>query len=217
LNLVLFGPPGSGKGTQSQKLVQRYSMSHISTGDALREAIRAKTPIGLVAQQVIARGELVSDELVTKLLREKISPLRNASDSFLFDGYPRTIGQAHILSDLCEEFSLQTPAVLNLHVPDEPLIRRLTGRRLCPSCGAVFNIYFKPSHQAGVCDVCSGPLVRRVDDDPDTTRERLRIYHEQSTPVLDYYAEHGILYTIDADGSSEDVFAKVRSVVEEHY
>ena len=217
MNLVLFGPPGSGKGTQSQRLVELYSLSHISTGDALREAIRRRTPIGLQAQAVIARGELVSDALVTSLLREKIAPLRETTDSFLFDGYPRTVTQAETLHEICEEFRLQQPATLNLHVPDEMLIRRLTGRRICPSCGAVFNIYFKPSTLSGVCDVCAGPLVRRVDDDPETTRERLRIYHEQSSPVLDYYAERGVLYTIDANGSTEEVFAKIRHVIEEHY
>ncbi|MBI1292752.1 adenylate kinase [bacterium] len=217
MNLVLFGPPGSGKGTQSQRLVESYSLSHISTGDALREAIRKRTPLGLQAQAIIARGELVSDALVTSLLREKIAPLRENTDSFLFDGYPRTVPQAATLAEICDEFRLQPPATLNLHVPDELLIRRLTGRRICPSCGEVFNIYFKPSTLAGVCDVCAGPLVKRVDDDPETTRERLRIYHDQSSPVLDYYAERGVLYTIDANGTTDEVFEKIRSVIEEHY
>jgi adenylate kinase len=217
VNLVLFGPPGSGKGTQSQRLVELYSMSHISTGDALREAIRSRSEIGLKAQAVISRGELVGDEMVTDLLRSKIAPLRATTDSFLFDGYPRTVAQAELLNGICKEFRLESPAVLNLHVPEEMLMRRLTGRRICPSCGAVFNIYFKPTHQAGVCDVCSGPLVKRVDDDSDTTRERLRVYHAQSSPVLDYYAERGVLYTIDANGSTDEVFAKVRQVIEGHY
>jgi adenylate kinase len=217
VNLVLFGPPGSGKGTQSQRLVESYSLAHISTGDALREAIRKRTPLGLKAQAIIARGELVSDELVTSLLREKIAPLRGNTDSFLFDGYPRTVPQAHTLAEICDEYQLQLPATLNLHVPEELLIRRLTGRRICPSCGEVFNIYFKPSTLSGVCDICAGPLVKRVDDDPDTTRERLRIYHDQSAPVLDFYAERGVLYTIDANGPTDEVFAKIRSVIEEHY
>lgn len=217
MNLVLFGPPGSGKGTQSDRLVTQFGITHISTGDALRAAIRNKTETGLRARAVIERGELVGDDLVTDLLREIIRPLRAQTDSFLFDGYPRTAAQVEQLARLCEEFALAPPAVINLHVPEETLILRLTGRRICADCKATYNIYFKPTRQAGVCDNCAGPLTKRVDDSPETTRERLRVYSEQSAPVLKIYAEQGVLYTIDATGSSDDVHKKISRIIEENY
>jgi adenylate kinase len=217
VNLILFGPPGSGKGTQSERLVSDYAMTHVSTGDALRKAIKARTPVGLKAQEVIERGELVDDDLVTELLRSIIAPLRGQTDSFLFDGYPRTVEQIKRLSALCEELNLTEPAVINLHVPEETIILRLTGRRICAHCGATFNVYFRPTRAAGICDVCSGPLTKRVDDSPETTRERLRVYHNQSSPVIEHYAEHGQLYTIDATGSADEVYRKIRKVIEENY
>lgn len=214
---MLFGPPGSGKGTQSERICDLYSITHISTGDALREAIRNKTEIGLRAQEVIARGELVGDDLVTELLRGIIEPRRAQTDSFLFDGYPRTVNQIRELDKLLTLFNLTEPAVINLEVPEETLILRLTGRRICANCGAVFNIYYKPTRQVGVCDVCLGPLTKRVDDSPETTRERLRVYHEQTAPVLEVYHEHGNLYSIDATGGSDEVFEKIVRIIETTY
>jgi adenylate kinase len=217
VNLVLFGPPGSGKGTQSERICELYKMTHISTGDALRAAIRNKTSVGQRAQNIIERGELVSDDLVTELLRDIIQPLLGATASFLFDGYPRTVHQVTLLRGLIQEFRLDDPVVVNLEVPEETLILRLTGRRICSECRATFNIYSKPTRQVGVCDVCSGPLTRRIDDSPETTRERLRIYHEQSKPVLDLYREMGRLYTIDAGADTDEVFRKISRIVEENY
>lgn len=217
MNLILFGPPGSGKGTQSQRIVGRFAMTHISTGDALRSAIRNKTEVGLRAQKVMESGELVSDEIVTDILRDIIRPLRKETGSFLFDGYPRTVEQVACLEAICEEFSLPAPAVINLEVPEETLILRLTGRRLCGSCGATFNIYFQPTRQAGVCDVCSGPLTKRVDDEPETVRERLRVYHGQSSPVLKIYQERGALHSIEATGSADEVFKKIIRIIEDNY
>ena len=217
MNLVLFGPPGSGKGTQSERICKKYSMTHISTGDALRAAIRNKTEVGQRAQALIERGELVGDDVVTDLLRTIIAPLRSQTESFLFDGYPRTVGQVSILDDICEEFGLSHPVVINLTVPEETLMLRLTGRRICAECRATFNMYFKPTRQAGVCDHCSGPLTKRIDDSPETTRERLRVYHDQTAPVLSMYQESGMLYTIDATGDTEEVFRKVDRIIEENY
>lgn len=217
LNLILFGPPGSGKGTQSSRLVAHYGMTHISTGDALRAAIRNKTEIGMRAQAIMERGALVGDDLVTELLGSIIGQHRETTDSFLFDGYPRTRQQVKNLDELIEEYNLSPPAVIVLDVPDETLILRLTGRRICAHCRAVFNIYFSPARQNGVCDVCAGPLMKRVDDNPETTRERLRVYHEQSRPVLDLYSDRGLLYTIDATGNAEEVFRKINAVIEENY
>ena len=217
MNLVLFGPPGSGKGTQSERLVAEYAMTHISTGAALRAAIRARTPLGQKAQAIIERGELVDDDMVTDLLRSIIVPHRGETDSFLFDGYPRTLEQIDRLDKICGEFNLTPPAVINLHVPEETIILRLTGRRICGDCGATFNIYFKPTRATGICDVCAGPLTKRIDDSPEATRERLRVYHMQSAPVIEGYAERGALYTIDATGATEDVYRKIKKVIEENY
>ena len=217
MNLILFGPPGSGKGTQSERIVAKYRMTHISTGDALRTAIRNKTEVGLRAQQIMESGELVGDDLVTDLLRDIIRPLRSKTASFLFDGYPRTLEQVKRLEMLCEEFDLPDAAVINLEVPEETLILRLTGRRICGSCGATYNIYFWPTRQAGLCDNCAGPLTKRVDDSPETVRERLRVYHGQCSPVLEHYRGHGQLYTIDATGGADEVFQKICRVIEENY
>lgn len=217
MNLVLFGPPGSGKGTQSERLVAHFKMTHISTGDALRAAIRKGCEVGKQARALIAKGELVPDELVTELLRSIIGPLREGTDSFLFDGYPRTLTQTESLERICEEFRLPSPACINLHVPEETLLLRLTGRRICAECRAVFNIHFKPTREAGVCDVCAGPLTKRVDDYPETVHERLRVYHEQSSPVLKYYSDRGVLYEIDASGGADEVFEKIKAVIEQNY
>lgn len=217
MNLVLFGPPGSGKGTQSQLLVGHYRLTHISTGDALRAAIRARTPLGLAAKAVIERGELVSDEMVTDMLRSMIRPLREQTDSFLFDGYPRTIQQLHNLDVLVEEFTLTRPAVINLQVSDETLVLRMTGRRICAECKNTFNVYFSPPKNAGVCDVCQGPLLKRVDDNVESISERLRIYHEQSGPVLAEYESRGQLITLDGTEPSQVVFAKIGAALSEFY
>lgn len=192
-------------------------MTHVSTGDALRAAIRAKSPLGLKAQEVMSRGELVDDQTVSGLLESIIAPRRTETDSFLFDGYPRTVDQVRHLDDLCERLNLTPPAVINLHVPEETILLRLTGRRICSQCGATTNVYFSPTRIAGVCDVCAGPLTKRVDDSPEATRERLRVYHEQSFPVLECYAERGALYTIDATSSPDEVYRKIRKIIEENY
>lgn len=217
MNLVLFGPPGSGKGTQSDLLVGRFNMTHISTGDALRAAIREGKELGQRAKELISKGELVPDEMVTEMLRNIIGPLREETSSFLFDGYPRTIIQAVTLENLCEEFNLEHPACIKLHVPDKELMDRLTGRQICADCKSVFNIYLKPTRWAGVCDVCSGPLTRRVDDSAETVHERLRVYHEQSEPVIQHYRDHGMLYEIDASVGPDEVFHKITQVIEENY
>ncbi len=216
MNLVIFGPPGSGKGTQSERIARHYGMTHLSTGDALRQAIRNRTEVGLRAKAVMEKGELVSDEIVNGVLREIIGQKRGESDGFLFDGYPRNIEQARQLDTICGEFSLSHPSVMNLDVPEENLLLRLTGRRICGQCKATYNIHFQPTRQAGVCDECSGPLIKRADDEPDTVRERLRVYKEESAPVLDYYGELGRLHTLDAAGDSDQVFEKITSIIEEN-
>lgn len=192
-------------------------MTHVSTGDALRAAIKAKSPLGLKAREIMSRGELVDDELVAGLLESIIAPKLADTDSFLFDGYPRTVEQVHHLDELCERLNLTPPAVINLHVPEETILLRLTGRRICSHCGATSNVYFQPTRMAGVCDVCSGPLSKRVDDSPETTRERLRVYQEQSSPVLECYAERGLLYTIDATSGADEVYRKISKIIEENY
>lgn len=217
MNLVLFGPPGSGKGTQAQKVCQAFRLRHISTGDELRAAIIAKSPVGLRASEIMARGELVSDELVTELLRTAIVARRAETDSFLFDGYPRTTSQVGQLDQLCEEQKLQQPAVVLLHVPDETLLLRMTGRRICTECKRSYNVYFSPSRRSGVCDFCHAPLMKRVDDNAETIRERLKIYHDQSVPVLKQYEKRGVLATIDATGDTELVFQKISRILEQYY
>ena len=217
MSLIIFGPPGSGKGTQSEHIAKKFAMKHISTGDALRNALREKTPVGLKAKAVMESGELVSDDIVTDLLREIIRPLRPKTDRFLFDGYPRTVEQVNRLDGLIEEFDLPKPLVINLEVPEDLIMRRLTGRRVCENCGATYNVYFDPPEKEGICDRCGGPLTKRSDDEPETVRERLRVYNAQSSPVLDIYRQRGRFHSIDATGSAEEVFNEVSRIIEENY
>jgi adenylate kinase len=185
-DLILFGPPGAGKGTQGALLAERFGLLRLSTGDVLREAVQHETPLGVQAQRFMNAGELVPDTVILGIVRDHLRGPA-ADRGVIFDGFPRTLAQAQGLDALFAELGRRLRAVLVLEVDDASLIRRLSGRRSCPSCGTVYNVYVKQPRQEGRCDVCGAELQQRPDDAADTVRRRLEVYHEQTAPLLAYY------------------------------
>jgi adenylate kinase len=185
MNLVLFGPPGAGKGTQGTLLAEKRGLSRLSTGDLLRDAVREGTPLGLKAQEYMNAGELVPDDVILGLIRVMLSGGTEAGA--IFDGFPRTLPQAEALDKLLADIGQPLGAVIALNVDDEALVQRLSGRRSCPKCGAVYNVYSDKPKTADVCDRCGTGLVQRTDDRESTVRRRLQVYHEQTAPLIAYY------------------------------
>lgn len=220
MNLVIFGPPGAGKGTQAQLLCKTFHLTHLSTGDAIRAAIRGGSELGKSFNKKVARGELISDDMVTAIANEFVKIERPNTDSFLFDGYPRTLNQITHLAKICEDHQLDTPAVVSLEVPEEALLLRITGRRICPSCRKSFNINNMEGAQGTdelQCDVCFERLLQRPDDNAESVKERLRVYHSQTAPVIEYYESQGQLNRVDGIGSADEVFSRIYSVLKEFY
>ncbi|MFB6157479.1 MAG: adenylate kinase [Haloferacaceae archaeon] len=197
--VLLLGAPGAGKGTQSKRLADRYDIDHVTTGDALRANRDMETEYG-TPREYMEAGELVPDEVVNEIVAEALS----AADGFVLDGYPRNLSQAEYLADLVD-----LGAVIHLDVGREELVDRLTGRRVCDDCGANYHVEFAPPAEAGVCDDCGGDLIQRDDDTEETVRERLRVYEENTEPVIEYYRERGDLVTVDGEGSPDEVFERV--------
>lgn len=213
MNLVLLGPPGSGKGTQGERLVTRYGVPKYATGDILRDAVRRGTALGSDAKRYMDAGELVPDEVVLGLVREALATAE-AAEGFILDGFPRTVAQAEGLQRLLEERDIGLHAVVYFDVPEEELIRRLAGRRSCPDCGAVFNVHSDPPSVAGKCDNCESELVTREDDREETVKNRLRVYHEHTEPLLRWYGETSVLREVTAVGSVDEVYDALVRVVD---
>lgn len=207
MRIVLFGPPGAGKGTQASLLTDKYGAAHISTGDILREAVAKKTEVGLKAKTYMDKGELVPDDVVIAIAKDKLAGL--GDEGFIFDGFPRTIAQAKALDEALKELGKPLTAVVNLQVDEEELVRRLSGRRVCPGCGEPYHIDSKPSKIEGKCDACGGELVHRADDRPDAIRNRLKVYNDQTSPVLGYYDGTGILKNIPATGGIQEILDRI--------
>jgi adenylate kinase len=211
LNILLFGPPGAGKGTQSSLLVEHGGMKHISTGDLFRAAIKNKTPLGMKVKAVLDAGQLVSDDLTIGLVEEALSQLDGKA--FILDGFPRTVAQATALETLLKKKDMQLGRVISLRVPRDLLMSRLTGRRVCKSCGAVYHVDSKRPKVEGVCDVCGGQVVQRDDDKAEAISVRLEAYEKSTKPLTTYYDERHLLSEIDGTGSSEDVYKRVRKLI----
>ena len=223
--MVFLGPPGAGKGTQAKKIVAHYGLVHISTGDMFREAVKNDTPLGRKAKEYMDRGELVPDDIVIGIVDERMAK-DDVKKGFILDGFPRTIPQAEALDNILEKYGLPLDLVINLNVDDETLVKRLTSRRVCRECGAIYNILFQPPKVEGKCDKCGGALYQRDDDNETAVRHRLEVYHAQTKPLIEYYAKKGILKNIDHSEivknrnikSGEDeinaIFDAIRSVIE---
>ena len=213
MNLLIIGAPGAGKGTMSDLLINTYHLVHVSTGDMLRAAVKAGTPVGLKAQEYMNKGALVPDEVIHDIIVERLSQ-DDIKAGFLFDGYPRTIAQAQDLDQILKEIGLKIDAVINLNIEDDELIKRITGRRLCPTCGEIFNIYYKAPAKEGVCDKCGAELITRKDDNLDSLTVRLQEYHKNTQPVIEYYEKAGLVANVDAKQGVDEVFGDIRKLLE---
>jgi adenylate kinase len=206
--VVLLGPPGAGKGTQAKLLQEAFAACQISTGDILRKAVAEKTPLGREAAQYIDRGALVPDDVIVKLVAERLKG-KDCEKGFILDGFPRTIPQAKSLDAILEEMRLSLNRVLSVQVPREVIIERLAGRRSCKNCGALAHMVFDPPKREGVCDRCGGELYQRRDDEEKTVAHRLEVYEQQTAPLVDYYRGRNLLREIDGVGAVDEIRARV--------
>jgi adenylate kinase len=212
MNLILLGPPGSGKGTQAQKIAEQYHIPQISTGDILRGAVKEQTPLGVEAQGYMDQGKLVPDEVVVGIVRERLMAA-DCNEGFILDGFPRTLPQAEALDATLGEMKRGIDHVISVEVDNEELLRRLTGRRTCRNCGAMYHVIFNPPQKDGICDQCGGELYQRDDDQEATIRARLQVYEEQTAPLIAYYKEKGLLRPIEGVGAIEDIFQRIVKVI----
>jgi adenylate kinase len=212
LNLILLGPPGAGKGTQAERLVDDFDLPYYATGDILRGAVEEQSELGRLAKQYMDRGDLVPDELIIRVIMVRLD-MPEAEDGFLLDGFPRTVAQAEALGDALDRRGRSLTATLVLEVPDDELIRRLSGRRICAKNGHVYHVEFDPPKIAGVCDQDGSRLVQREDDKPDTIRKRLAVYHEQTEPLIQWYDERGLVRRFDGTRSADEVHGHIRATL----
>ena len=213
MKLILLGPPGAGKGTQAKMLTEEYSIPQISTGDILRAAVKDGTAMGLKAKEYMNAGGLVPDEVVVGIVRDRLQEA-DCNNGFILDGFPRTVAQADALQVSLLEMSKELDRVISLNVDAEALIERLTGRRTCKECGRGYHVTFDPSRQADVCDACSGALIQRDDDQEETIRKRLQVYAEQTSPLINYYRETGLLLELDGMQPISQVQEKMLSLLQ---
>lgn len=215
MNLIILGPPGSGKGTQAARLAEKLRLLHVSTGDLLREAVAARTPLGKQVASTLASGQLVPDSIVLELMREALSPKNreNGYRGWILDGYPRTTAQAEALEEILVEMGERVDCVILLETEQEVIVERLSNRRTCSKCKAVYNLVNRPPRVEGRCDECGGELVQRDDDKPDTVRKRLEVYREQTLPIIEFYDGSTRLCRVDGSGSIDEVTAAIVHLV----
>lgn len=212
MHLLIMGAPGSGKGTCAVELKEFYSIPHISTGEMFRKAIQEKTPIGVIAQQLIEDGHFVPDDITNQIVKERLS-LDDCKKGFLLDGYPRNLQQAHALSEILNELNIKLDAAINLEVEDQVVFDRIVNRRLCSKCGKGYNLISIPPKKEGICDDCNSPLYQRKDDNYETIKERLAVYSEQTKPILAYYEKLGILVSVNGDQPIDKVVSDIKDKV----
>jgi adenylate kinase len=212
MRIILLGPPGSGKGTQASALEARESIPHIASGDLLRANVRDHTELGRRAKPYMDRGELVPDDLILDMMAERLSE-PDARQGYVLDGFPRTVAQAEALAERLERLGAQLDAVVYLNVPEAEILRRLSGRRTCPSCNAIYHVDTMPPRRAGVCDKCGTALIQRDDERPEVVRNRLEVYAEQTQPLLDYYRQRGLLREIDGMIGVENILREIGAIV----
>ncbi len=213
MRVVLLGPPGAGKGTQAAKLINKYNIPHISTGDIFRKNLKEKTKLGLKAKEYMDKGLLVPDELVVDIVKDRLTE-EDCTEGFLLDGFPRTVEQAEALKAEMSKLKISLDGVINIEIKDEILIDRLTNRLVCKKCGATYNAKSNKPKKDNACDVCDGELYIRDDDKEETVRNRLEIYKKQTEPLIEYYEEKGLLATVDGALDTEIVFDKICKALE---
>ncbi|MGM0847183.1 MAG: adenylate kinase [Bacillota bacterium] len=212
MNIVLMGLPGAGKGTQAEKIVEKYGIPHISTGDMFRAAMKEETELGLKAKSFMDKGELVPDEVTIGIVRERLSR-EDCHKGFLLDGFPRTVAQADALESILSDLGKKIDYVINIQVEKEALMERLTGRRICKKCGATYHLVFNPPSEENVCDRCGGELYQRADDNEETVQNRLDVNIQQTQPLLDFYQDKGYLVNIDGQRDIKVVFSEIDDLI----
>lgn len=210
MNTLIMGAPGSGKGTFSSRIKNQYNLNHISTGDIFRDQISRKTDLGMKAQSYMDQGKLVPDDVVNEMVATYLAELPDKKNGYLLDGYPRTLAQAKAFEELTNGTDNAPQVVIAMDVPTDVLTKRITGRRTCSKCGEIYNIYYKPTKEDGVCDHCGTPLKQRKDDNEDSLKVRLDEYFNNTAPVLDYYDGLGLVHHIDADRDFEEIWNDVQ-------
>ena len=212
MKIIMLGAPGAGKGTQAKKIAEKYQIPHVSTGDIFRSNIKEGTQLGRKAKEYMDQGALVPDELTIGMLMDRIQQ-EDCQNGYVLDGFPRTIPQAESLQKAITEMGQKIDFAINVDVPDENIINRMSGRRACISCGATYHIVYNPSKVAGICDVCGSELVLRDDDKPETVKKRLAVYHDQTRPLIDYYKEAGVLVNVDGTQELNKVFSDITVIL----
>ena len=212
MKIIMLGAPGAGKGTQAKMIAEKYGVPHVSTGDIFRANIKEGTELGKEAKQYMDQGLLVPDELTVKILLDRVAK-DDCKNGYVLDGFPRTIPQAEVLDKALNELVDKIDYAIDVDVPDENIVKRMGGRRACLTCGATYHIEHVPPKKEGICDKCGSELVLRDDDKPETVKNRLSVYHEQTQPLIDFYTEKGVLRTVDGTQDMKDVFAAIVKIL----
>lgn len=212
MKIILLGPPGAGKGTQAKSISNRYSIPHISTGDIFRKNMSENTPLGIEARRYIDNGQLVPDEVTIDMVKERLKE-DDCKKGYLLDGFPRTVVQAEALQDFLNQRDEKLDTALCIEVPNDFILERMTGRRVCPSCGASYHVKFNPTKISGKCDVCGSDIIQRADDVEETVKERLDVYERQTQPLIDFYKERNLLSVVDGTKAINKVFESICGIL----